>query len=107
MLNAVELLSPTDSQAALDKLDETVALFNGFKPNRTTQTMQLSQTLKAGDDDVTFSLEVPGINPGEFFRALKPLAPAEPSRATDSILKLRDETFLSDGVVALARALLN
>ena len=82
-------------------------MFNVLKPNHTAHATQLSQTLKAGDAAVTFPLEVPGINPGDFYRALKPLAPTEPRRATDSILKLRDETFLSDGAVALASALLN
>ena len=92
--------------AALDKLDEAVGLFNSLKPNRTPRTTPLSQTLKAGDAAVTFSLSVPGVTPGDFYQALKPVATGAPQGATGSILKLRDETFLSDGVVALARALL-
>jgi hypothetical protein len=91
----------------LNKLEEAVGIFNGLMPNRTAQATQLSQVVKAGDAAVTFPLDVAGVFPGSFYQAMKTLAPGAPQVASDSILKLREETFLSDGVVALAKALLS
>lgn len=108
LLNAVEMLAQADPQSAARRLEEVMKVFNDADASKSQRPARsLGEVFEAGGSQVIFPLRVAGVGAGEFYPAFKSLAPADPQDVTDAVLKLKDETLLSEAVLELAKALLN
>ncbi|MBA3804372.1 MAG: hypothetical protein H0X14_01475, partial [Acidobacteria bacterium] len=108
LLNAVEMLATVDASFAAGRLNDLVSAFNAVEakgaaspPNR------LLETVRYKDHSIIIPVSVPGINPGNFYLALRPLTLTDPRGTVLAVLEIKNESVLSEGMQALARALLD
>jgi hypothetical protein len=106
MLTAVDLLAPADALATAGKLRETVKVANGLEEENPVQAQPMTETVKAGSYSLRFPLNVPGTSSGSFYSALKPLVAEDPQGTTATVLELKNETVLSEAILALANIFL-
>lgn len=108
LLNAVEMLAPVDASSAARKLSDLVGVFNAAEAKGTEAwPNKLLETVRYKEHSITVPLSVPGVNPGNFYLALRPLALNDPRGTVAAVLEIKNETVLSEGMQALARALLD
>jgi tetratricopeptide (TPR) repeat protein len=106
ILAAVELLAALDLAAATQSLREAVQAFNSLETSSGGQSpSNFSETVKVGASSVTFPLEVVGVKSGTFYSTLKSLT-GDPQAVRTTILDLKDESTLGEGILAFANVLL-
>lgn len=108
LLNAVEMLAPVDASSAARRLSDLVAVFNAAEAkDAESPPNKLLETVRYKDYSIVIPVSVPGVNPGNFYLALRPLTLNDPRGTVAAVLEIKNETVLSEGMQALARALLN
>lgn len=105
MLAAVELLATVDIAAATQAFREAVQAFNSLEASSGPSASKFSETVKVGDSSVTFPLEVVGVKSGTLTSTLKSLN-GDREAVKTTILNLKDESTLSESILAFATVLL-
>ena len=107
ILAAVELLATVDIAAATQAFREAVQAFNSLEASAGEPLpSKFSETVKVGDSSVTFPLEVVGVKSGTLHSTLKSLT-ADREAVKTTILDLKDESTLSESILAFATVLLS
>jgi hypothetical protein len=107
MLKAVEMLGSIDTSAATSRLRETVKVINNLEEKSQAPSQAMTEMIKVGTYSMTFPLSVSGVSPISFYSTLKPLAVADPQGTTATVLELKNETALSQSMLALASIFLS
>jgi hypothetical protein len=106
ILSAVEMLAAFNLRSANDRLRDAIKAFNAMEVPRRAQTgPTFSETVKVGEISAAFPLRISGVKYGNFAATLKSLA-SDPQGVRAILFELRDESILSEGMLAFAYALL-
>lgn len=106
ILSAVEMLASFDLRAGTDRLRDAIKAFNALEaPRRAQAGPTFLETVRVGDSSAAFLLRSSGVKYGNFAATLKSLS-SDPQGVRAILFELRDESILSDGMIAFAYALL-
>jgi tetratricopeptide (TPR) repeat protein len=106
ILSAVEMLASCDLRAATDRLRDAIKAFNALDgPRKSRVAPNFSETISVGDSSVAFPLRISGVKYGSLAATLKSLS-SDPQGVRAVLFELRDESMLSEGMLALANTLL-
>jgi hypothetical protein len=103
MLAAIEILGQIDTVAAAGTLKDTVKAFNALNHDLLdAPPPDPPGVIRFGKQPIIFRTQVKGVSTGSFYEALRPLAAADLQGTTATVLALKEERFLSSGIIALA-----
>jgi hypothetical protein len=108
MLAAAEIMTQLDATSGANEFREAVKAFNSVE-GAAPEKLRIAESKKVtvGTETEYFDIGVSGLDPGNFYQVIKPLLAADKQGTTDTVLGLKDERVLSQGLLALSNALLN
>ncbi len=106
ILSAIEILASFDPGAATSRLGDAVKAFNASEVPRSGRfAANYSETVMVGDSSASFPLNISGLKFGNLVSTLKSLS-SEPQSVRGVLFDLKDESILSEGMLAFANTLL-
>lgn len=108
LLKGVETLAPIDKQRSLSTFREVVGLLNGREVgNLEGLPVNVTARVEVGRRSVSLPLLVRGIGVGSFYGTIKALMANDVEGTIGIVLQLKNESLLTQAMVALAGTLLD